>query len=170
LKHFVVNQTNSNNMKKVRLLILWLLVAFVPLSIYADEESLTIMVKGTPVTILLSEHPIITYANDALQITTSEKKIEIPVKDIESFSFDDSVNDIRAIRAIKNGQVEMYGNIIYFKMLKPESKVDVYSVDGRLVNESFVDSDGNGVADLSKLSKGVYVIKTYLHVIKITNK
>ena len=45
-------------------------------------ECLTFMVNGSPVDIVLSEHPIITYTNNTLHVKTAAKTVDIPVKDI----------------------------------------------------------------------------------------
>lgn len=54
----------------------------VKVSQVAKGECLTFMVNGSPVDIVLSEHPIITYTNNTLHVKTAAKTVDIPVKDI----------------------------------------------------------------------------------------
>ncbi|MBQ6203125.1 MAG: T9SS type A sorting domain-containing protein [Prevotella sp.] len=144
-----------------------------------NVEFLTFMVKGKPIVISLAEHPVITYTENTLHITSTVEEtssgggsstpvvttIDIPVDEMsESASFAAGIS--RPV--IERPNLEA-GKLL-FSQLPAGSHVTVYTTDGKIVSKAAVDSDGQVVVDILHLPSGIYVVKSASQTIKITNK
>ena len=125
-------------------------------------------VGGSPVWFALAEHPVITYADNQLCVTTSVQTILLPVADIREAGFKDDVpTDVCTAWAARP---QIVGSMVCFRELTPGSQVTVYTADGKLVNKQAVGADGMATVAMQKLPKGVCIIKSQYQTIKINNK
>ena len=128
----------------------------------ANVEYLTFIVKGTPVIIVLAEHPVITYTGNTLHVQTTEgNKIDIPVQDVSGTSFSETAG----INKPAIADMELKAGKMMFSKLPA-----VYTVDGKTISTINVGNDQQAVVDTQQLGSGVYVIKSATQTIKITNK
>lgn len=154
--------------------ILFLLLLLLPSICFAethktngDVNCLRFIVNGSPVDIALSEHPIITYSHNALHISTSGPTIDIPIQDIsisgfqETTGIDDNIFPEQVIME--------YGRII-FRELPQGSKIIISTVDGKVERTESVGNGRKVEIDLHQLPSGIYIIKTAIQTIKVTNK
>lgn len=133
----------------------------------ANVEYLTFIVKGTPVIIVLAEHPVITYTGNTLHVQTTEgNKIDIPVQDVSGTSFSETAG----INKPAIADMELKAGKMMFSKLPAGSKVTVYTVDGKTISTINVGNDQQAVVDTQQLGSGVYIIKSATQTIKITNK
>ena len=144
-----------------------------------NVEFLTFMVKGKPIVISLAEHPVITYTENTLHITSTVEEtgsgesggtpfvttIDIPVEEMsESASFEAGISH----PVIEKPNLEA-GKLL-FSQLPVNSHVTVYTTDGKVVSKETVGSDGQVIIDILQLPAGIYVVKSTSQTIKITNK
>jgi hypothetical protein len=71
------------------------------------------------------------------------------------------VNAVTGVNNIKNARIKIYPNptndFIYFEGLKEDNIVNIYDVQGKLVVTKLLNEKGS--IDLSRLNKGVYLVK-----------
>ena len=169
---------------QIKTIIYRLFAFFLFANIFAEAralnvEFLTFMVKGKPVVISLAEHPVITYTENTLHITSTIEEtgsgesgstpvvttIDIPVEEMsESASFEAGINSPE----IEKPNLEA-GRLL-FSQLPADSHVTVYSTDGKVISKATVGSDGQVIVDILRLPAGIYVVKSASQTIKITNK
>ena len=134
---------------------------------YADNvEYLTFNVGDNPIVIALAEHPVITYTDNTLHIKSDKETVDIPVSQLSETTF----SGTSAIKRIDGPQLQMKEGCICFMNLTTDSKVLVYTVDGVEKLSTTVNANGQAVVNIGSLPKGVYIIKSANHTIKITNK
>lgn len=137
------------------------------MSVHAEGvEYLTLNVGGTPVIIVLAEHPVITYTDNTLHIRTAKETIDVPVSQISGTEFSETSN----IRVVENKQLQIQEGSLYFNELPRGSKVSVFAANGIEVSSANVDEDGRAIVNMSSLPKGIFVVKSATQTFKITNK
>lgn len=147
--------------------LLMLLLATYTFFANADNvEYLTFNVNGKPVVISLAEHPVITYTDNTLHITTTETTVEVPVSEVSGVAFSETT----AINNIAIGSHQMKDGLVIFQQLAQGSQVYVYNTNGIKVLSHNADINGQAVIDIGKLPTGIYLIKTGNQSIKITNR
>ena len=153
--------------------ILWRLFLFLtlevasPILVHATSiESLTLNVGGSPVVIMLAEHPVITYSGNTLHIKTASTVVDVPVSEITDCVFQNATS----IRSVEIPGLQTLRGELQFSSLIPGSRVEVFNVEGFKLQEVVVDSEGKAKVSMDHLSKGVYVIRSASQTIKIINK
>jgi len=137
------------------------------MSVHAEGvEYLTLNVGGTPVIIVLAEHPVITYTDNTLHIQTAKETIDVPVSQISGTEFSETSN----IRVVENKQLQIQEGSLYFNELPRGSKVSVFAANGIEVSSANVDEDGRAIVNMGSLPKGIFVVKSATQTFKITNK
>lgn len=157
-----INLDNKNQ----RTLLMFLL-AFCAIALYAtSNENLTFVVSGRPVSIELSEQPIVTYRDNTLHVETKTQAFDITVSDIDFAIIKDETTTSISQPAgilIRNG-------IASFSQLPPGSQVSVFTLGGIKVKDVTVDSKGNTAVNFGSCPKGTYILKSALHTIKYIKK
>ena len=156
----------QKNITLRRCLLLCLLAVTTCMARAANGEVLTIHAGGSPVSIALAEHPVITYSNNTLHITTAMTSIDIPVSEITGINFLDPTG----IRPVIIPDFQAENGELRFSKLPAGSKVDVFAVGGTKLLTTAVDNDGQATVSLDRLPKGAVIVKTATQTIKITNK
>lgn len=157
-------------MKRIRFLWKCLLLCSLSVAPYvaraATGEVLTLMVSGNPVTIFLADHPVITYTGNTLHIATEETTIDVPVSEISDASFQTPVS----IKPVTIPDCQTINGELRFSQLPAGSTVEVFYVNGKKLSSAVVGNEGQTTIDISRLPKGVFVVKTAMQTIKVTNK
>ena len=146
-------------MKKVLSIIAFLALTLLPVRAEGGLRYLNVALNdGTCASFALADKPTVGYQADQLHIVAGEQSVDIAVKDVEKFTFDeDNLSGI--------GKVESS-----FSRLKPGTVVTVVNANGQQVATATADDSGRCAVDLSALPKGIYVISTPTTNIKVTNK
>ena len=147
------------------LLVLSLLVASVMVRA-ANVEYLTLTVDGKPVVIVLAEHPVITYTNNYLHIETAEKTVDVPVSKVSGATFSETSD----IKAVAGKTVEWGDGLFVFSQLPVQSKVSIYTPDGKQQLATTADDSGRAIISTTNLPAGVYIVKSATQTIKVTIK
>ncbi len=150
-----------------RCLLLCLLAVTTCMARAVNGEVMTINVGGSPVSIALAEHPVVTYTANTLHITTAATSIDIPVSDISSINFRDYTTGVKSVIIpdfqATNGELR-------FSKLPVGSTVEAFAVGGTKLLTTTVDHDGLATISLDRLPKGAVIVKTATQTIKINNK
>lgn len=136
--------------------------------IKADEvQYLTLIVNGSPVRFALSDHPVITFENNQLVVTTSTESVSVPVTEISIGGFTDDLTGIYQLEAAPKGA---RGGQVHFSGLRAGTLVTVYNTEGKKVMQQPAQSDGSANVDLRSLAKGIYVVKSPTQTLKVANR
>lgn len=155
--------------RKLLFLVALLLSIVIPRQTRASDDVQYIIIK-TPtqtVAVPLAEHPVITYANDQLVITTAEKQVEVPVAEIAGYTFTEEVPT--SIRDVKVNAQHKQG-MMAFNHLQAGTHVALFNAKGEQVRTSTAQADGTAVVDMHGLPKGVYIVRADQLSIKVINK
>lgn len=153
--------------RKLLFIAVLLLAVVVPRQARAsdDVQYITIKTPTQTVTVALADHPVITYANDQLVITTEEKQVEVPVAEIMDYNFTEEPSAIRNIELTP----QYKQGLVVFDRLKAGTVVRLYNAKGEQLRTISAQPDGTAVVDMQGLPKGVYLISADKLSIKIIN-
>lgn len=147
--------------------ILALLLTLIPSVLFAQmKETLHVqMTDGTETTFLLSVHPVVTFNNNQMVITSELQSIEIPYDKVMSFKY--STDNLSSI-STPSMYLESDGEYVVFPEGTSIDDVSVYSIDGRNLPVQLKGDGHRTVLSLSSLSKGVYIVKVKNKSFKIS--
>ena len=155
----------------VAILMPWASVRSNEMASQASEKNvqyLNITLKSSSVSFALADEPKMTYEEDVLSFYTIGEIFQIPVADIQEWSFSDVSTKIVETEVSK--PIITPGKA-YLKNLKPNSCAEIYNAKGERMLTETVNSDGEAILEFGTLPHGVYVIKTVAYTIKmIINK
>ena len=129
------------------------------------------MREGGYVTYPLDEHPIITYADEQILVSTPWNSVSYPHAQVRKFTLADTdtpqddipeddtpKDDDTAINSVCS-DLRNQGDAIVFSACTPDEHVGVYDASGRLLHSYAIGADGNLTLSLSAYGRGVYVVK-----------
>lgn len=144
-------------MKKVLLLFL---LFFLSATTYAQRKSvLSVLMKdGTSVCFYLSELPVVTFVDDDVKIVSSTEEAQVKRTLVDHFEFlDEMPTDVDELEGTSE-TFELTANTIYVGGLDEACKVQVFSLNGRVVLSGVAGNDGSVKLSLASLSSGVYLV------------
>lgn len=160
----------SNKFVKVLLMLVALLL---PASLQAAGNDLFLTVTttgGVSTTFYLSENPVITYVNDVLVVTSSEKEVSVPAAQVVDVNLTGlhqlptNMSDVLTKRpTFVSGQALMTG-------LPAGSTVQLLNADGQLLATATANAEGEAMLDLNALPRGIVIVRTAKQSFKVTNK
>lgn len=115
----------------------------------------------------LGEHPVVTYSNGELLLTTQQQQVAYTATDVNKFTF--SPSDITSegqqppttgISTPQQPQLGIHNGDIHFSGSRAGSPINVYTLDGKLLHTTTTDDAGNATISIASHPAGVYIIKT----------
>ena len=116
----------------------------------------------------LDQHPVVTYSNGELHLSTSQEEITYPADDVHKFTF--SLSDITdegqkppttQVSSIElDAQISLQQGDIHFASCRAGSPISLYTLDGKLLQAVEADANGNARLATDSYPAGVYIIKT----------
>lgn len=127
-----------------------------------------LMSSGKLVTYMLDEEPVITFEADELVMKTHMATVRYQANDVLKFNYI-SVEDA-GIASLRSSGVSfaINGNVLTATKLEPNSEVNVYSADGKLIATAKTDKSGNVTMSLPLKSGELCLISTTTANFKIT--
>lgn len=159
-------------MKKLIHFFLLILFLFVPL-IKIQSQSLLVWKKdGNFIRILFDDRPCTMFTEDTLHIETMTNSIDIPLEQVQRYTFELDANDISIPSEGKKGpSFRQKDDELLLSGLSYGMRIAIYTIDGRLLVKQSADKKGEATISLKQLSKGVYLFKIgSLMTYKFTNK
>lgn len=115
----------------------------------------------------LDQHPVVTYSDGELQLSTSQQQISYPAVEVHKFTF--SASDISCdghppvsvtapLEQIT--QFNLQQGEIHFSSCRAGTPISLYALDGKQLHTVTVDANGRASIDTSVYPAGVYIIKT----------
>ena len=159
-------------MKKMFLAVLALLITMTTSSVMAAGVQYLVfnLNDGSQqVVVPLSDQPVITTANDILEVTVAGAvKVETPLSNVKNYCFSESSTPSGISVALKDN-VRFEEGHVYMANVSKGERISVYAADGRLVLTVTADDKGVVDVDLNGLRKAVYVVKSANSSIKVIN-
>ena len=136
----------------------------------ADDMVLQVwLADGQIVSINLNEEPRTTYNEGKLVITTTKTTITYPLENVKRYTYVSSANSINTPNTTGT-TFSADGETLTFTGLKTDTSIMLYNVAGRLLHSITPDSAGHAVVSVSRLPKGVYIVKMNDATYKITKR
>lgn len=130
-----------------------------------DKYDLIVWTKdGCKVSYRLNKRPTLTYEDGNILLSTTETVVEYKDEDISKYTFENIPDNTSAIQQPKvssvNASLQQKENTILFEQCEPYSLVQIYSVNGKLVDSFTIGADGTLQIPTEQYPKGLYIIKT----------
>ncbi len=115
----------------------------------------------------LAEHPVVTYSNGELLLSTQQQQIAYAAADVRKFTF--STTDITCDEEPPTSvtspleqaqQFSLQQGDIHFSGCRTGSSISIYTLDGKLLQAVEADANGNARLATDSYPAGVYIIKT----------
>ena len=122
---------------------------------------------GSRTAYALGEHPVVTYSNGELLLTTQQQQVTYVASDVHKFTI--SPSDITCegqqppttgISTPQQPQLGIHNGDIHFSGIRAGSPINVYTLDGKLLHTTTTDDAGNATISIASHPAGVYIIKT----------
>lgn len=151
-------------MKKVRIIALFLLLSLLPVySLASDVSGRTLVLEmqdGQLINYVLNEEPKISFAGNEVVITTNEQiDVRLLFTNIRKYYFVNTSTGIVSESTHKKIFVSMSNGKIMIYNAPVNSELYVYKADGCEVNRHRVGVDGKISFSLDEYASGVYVVK-----------
>lgn len=128
------------------------LIASGLMAVHAEEARLVITTKsGTTAEFLIADSPVITYQDNILNVTGGGSEISVEADAVGSFDF---------VPSEGAGIDTVLAEGSRFSGLRPGSRVQVFSSDGRLVSAFIADDSETVSVNINALAPGIYIIST----------
>ena len=115
----------------------------------------------------LGEHPVVTYTNGELLLSTQHEQVAYTAADVRKFTF--STTGITCDEELPTSvtspleqaqQFSLQQGDIHFSGCRAGSPISLYTLDGKLLQTVAADADGNARLATDNYPAGVYIIKT----------
>lgn len=120
---------------------------------------------GSRTAYALGQHPVVTYTNGELLLTTTQQQVTYAACDVRRFTF--SASDISCdaptsvTSPLEQGQqFNLQQGNVRFSGSPAGSTITVYTIDGKLLHTTTTDEAGNATIDIASYPAGIYIIKT----------
>lgn len=133
---------------------------------HADVKTVVVTdAAGNSTSLAFSAEPRVTFTTASLVVTASETVVEYPLTSRVSFTFSDTESSVEDIMAT-SPLFYVDGEVITVKGLAPGETVQLYGIDGALINATVTDIVG--CCTLTNPRRGqVVIVKTATHAIKV---
>jgi hypothetical protein len=157
-------------MKRIRLILLTAIVLLPSMLMAKTVQYLVLTKNNTEVAKLaLSDRPVITFSEGNLIVTSGGEQILSTSMDGLRNSFEEVNTGIREVRVDEPARPRFSFGEALFEGLKAGDRVTVYTLDGKVVDYTTATEDGRARLDVSRLGKGIFILRTPSQSIKIRN-
>ena len=119
---------------------------------------------GGRVSLSLDEHPVVTYSDGDIVVTTSQEQLTYAHADVRKFTLADediSQDEHTKIEpSERDAQWQRQGDVMLFSACTPGERVSVYNATGQQVAQYAISADGTLQIPLSQFGEGMYIVKT----------
>lgn len=134
-------------------------------NVIEPEYKLIVWAKdGSKVSYQLNMRPRLTYNDGNIVLSTTETIVEYDAKDINKYTFeelDDNTNIVQPQTiSPANAHLLQQGETVLLEQCEPHSIVQVYAINGKLIDSYTIGGDGTLQISIGQYPKDIYVIKT----------
>lgn len=156
-----------------KIVLVFMMLISLPMSVYAKKYYSLLVWSGAleKTEFYLNEHPVIIPNDGKIVIETKETIVEFEEDSISKFLLSENENSVSMVNEISSkAEIRQFDDVLQFSSYEAESPVFVYSINGKLLNQSKTDIDGNLQISLGGYPKGVYVVRTKSITYKIIKR
>lgn len=129
------------------------------------EYKLIVWAKdGGKVLYRLNKRPTLTYNDGNILLSTTETAVEYRAEDVNKYTFENPENNTNSVQqpiaTPVDTRLEQQGETILFEQCEPYSIVQIYAVNGKLMDSYTIGADGTLQIAFVQYPKGIYIIKT----------
>lgn len=134
-------------------------------NVIEPEYKLIVWAKdGSKASYRLNERPMLTYSDGNIVLSTTETIVEYNAMDINKYTFeelDDNTNIVPP-QTISPADTHLLqqGETVLLEQCEPHSIVQIYAINGKLIDSYTIGGDGTLQISISQYPKGTYLIKT----------
>lgn len=144
-------------------------MTLLPLGAMAQSQMRLDLTDGTSFVYVLSENPKITFSNNEMVVTVSEKNTTFAIENVQKFYFEAVGTSIEQTAATADVVVRYVdGRNVEVATSKAEN-LWLYNAQGKLVKQEKLGAGATSIA-LSTLPAGAYILKVGEKVVKLTVK
>ena len=118
----------------------------------------------------LAENPKTTFSGTDIVITTSSITINYPLDQILRYTYELQTSGIEIVNHTKPVRVSQNSNEIVFENLKENTRIQVFSLDGKQLSAQMADGQRTLTVSLASYPAGVYIVKANGATYKMTKK
>lgn len=122
----------------------------------------------------LSEHPVVSYADGAFILKTSRTEAEYKGSSVRKFTLldekDDPAASVQEVKEKPNSHVYYSEDVVEMTGGKPNSRVNVYRLDGKRADTMETDAEGNLTFSVAQYPAGTYIIESETITFKISKR
>ena len=125
----------------------------------------------------LDEHPVVTYSNGELLLTTSSRQVVYQASNVHKFTFsasditsDEPLPPTTGVSLPEQPQHFIQQGDVAFTGCRAGSTICIYTLDGKLLQTMTVDETSKGIIDTASYPAGIYIIKTETTTHKIIKR
>lgn len=122
------------------------------------------MHNGARISFPLVEHPVMTYADGGIVVTTSQEQLTYPHASVRKFTLtDEDISQDEAADVaitVHNAQWYCRGDVMVFSDCTPSECVAICDAQGHLLQQYTISADGTLQVPLHPFAKGMYIVKT----------
>ena len=127
---------------------------------YALSQQLVVWMKnGEKVYYNLKEYPKTTFSGSNVVITTNTMEVAYPLEQVLRYTYENLASDIEALLTDKEVYVSREGDVITFQNLHSAQPIQVFSIDGKLLETHSVNDKQSTSLSLNAYPTGVYIVK-----------
>ena len=157
-------------MKRIRLILLAAILLLPSLLQAETAQYLVLTRNNTEVAkFALNDKPVITFSEGNLIVTCQGEEILSTSMEGLRSSFEDITTGIQDVHGEKPVRPTFAFGEAIFEGLKAGDRITIYSLDGKVVDHTTAAEDGRATIDVSRLGKGVFILRTPSQSIKIKN-
>ena len=134
----------------------------VALRVWTGPEASTLYV--------FSQRPVVRFTAQEIQVKANEAEFAIDKHEYVKFTFEDSDIDDGVHSSTTEPSVDFKEGNVNIASIKPDSRVQVFALNGTNVLSVKAGNDGCAHISLSTLPAGVYIIRSQAGSFKITKK
>lgn len=147
-------------MKKKMICLLFFSMALSMTQMFASENKALIveLQNGSQTTFVLSEKPVLTFANHVLKIVINQKSSDFEISNVKHFYFSDQSSDIQQLKANNVNFVYQSNDKVVIEGVSENDQILIYSAKG-IMQKGTVWRNGSDVeVSLSALPVGIYFV------------
>ena len=122
----------------------------------------------------LSEHPVVSYADGAFILKTSRTEAEYKASSVRKFTLldekDDPAASVQEVKEKPNSHVYYSEDVVEMTGGKPNSRGNVYRLDGKRADTMETDAEGNLTFSVAQYPAGTYIIESETITFKISKR
>ena len=145
----------------MRKILLSMLILFSVATMATEQNVVAIYpLQGEAALFAFADQPELTYTATDLVLTTTQTSVQYPISNLRKVAFEqadipEGIDDIEVTKqfTFRDGQIIIEGGT-------PNALVNIYTIQGALVSQYRLDSDGNAAISTTGYSGAAYILTT----------